>query len=188
MRLARRRSCSDRRKSAPAGGAAGDEHHPPWAGPRTCRKPCRECRPAGGQSATEPAEAGLVLEIWQELVSATVSPDGVRRFRAHPDFMVLCHYDRRRLQVAGRQLYGRTGRLMLAEWARECAWDGGGTVNLSWAELAAGDPGAGVVARDLVAAAVGSLRSPRHRAVLTWRLALDGWTVHVAVDRRAHGH
>ena len=76
--------------------------------------------------------------------------------------------------MAGRQLYGRTGRLLLAEWTRECAWDGGGTVNLSWAELAAGDPGAGVVARDLVAAAVGSLRSPRHRVVLNQRLALDG--------------
>jgi Sigma-70, region 4 len=127
-----------------------------------------------GRSATEPAEAALVLEIWQELVDATLSPDSVRRFRAHPDFMVLCYYDRRRLEVAGRQLYGRTGRLLLAEWARECAWDGGGTVNLSWAELAAGDPGAGVVARDLVAAEVGSLRSARHRAVLTQRLALDG--------------
>ena len=54
-----------------------------------------------GQPATEPAEASLVLEIWQELVGATLSPDGVRRFRAHPDFMVLCRYDRRRLQVAG---------------------------------------------------------------------------------------
>ena len=94
-----------------------------------------------GRSAIEPAEAALVLEIWQELVGATLSPDGVRRFRAHPDFMVLCHYDRRRLEVAGRQLYGRTGRLLLAEWARECAWDGGGSINLSWAELAAGDPG-----------------------------------------------
>jgi hypothetical protein len=115
-----------------------------------------------------------VLEIWQELVGATLSPDSVRRFRAHPDFMVLCHYDRRRLEVAGRQLYGRTGRLLLAEWARECAWDGGGSINLSWAELAAGDSGAGVVARDLVAAVVGSLPSPRDRAVLTQRLALDG--------------
>ena len=115
-----------------------------------------------------------MLEIWQELVGARLSPDSVRRFRAHPDLTVLRHYDRRRLEVAGRQLYGREGRLLLAEWARECAWDGGGTVNLSWAELAAGDPGAGVVARDLVAAAVGSLRSPRHRAVLTQRLALDG--------------
>lgn len=127
-----------------------------------------------GQSVTEPAEAALVLEIWQELVGATLSPDSVRRFRAHPDFMVLCHYDRRRLEVAGRQLYGRTGRLLLAEWARECAWDGGGSINLSWAELAAGDSGAGVVARDLVAAVVGSLPSPRDRAVLTQRLALDG--------------
>ena len=127
-----------------------------------------------GQSATEPAEAALVREIWQELVGATLSPDSVRRFRAHPDFMVLCHYDRRRLEVAARQLYGRTGRLLLAEWARECAWDGGGSINLSWAELAAGDPGAGVVARDLVAAVVGSLPSPRDRAVLTQRLALDG--------------
>jgi Sigma-70, region 4 len=115
-----------------------------------------------------------VLEIWQELVGARLSPDSVRRFRAHPDFTVLCHYDRRRLEVAGRQLYGRTGRLLLAEWVRECAWDGGGTVNLSWAELAVGDAGAGIVARDLVAAAVGSLPSPRHRAVLTQRLALDG--------------
>ncbi len=128
-----------------------------------------------GQSATEPAGATLVLEIWQELVGARLSPDSVRRFRAHPDLTVLCHYDRRRLDVAGRQLYGRAGRLLLAEWARECAGDGGGTVNLSWAELAAGDPGAGVVARDLVAAAVGSLRSPRHRAVLTQRLALNHW-------------
>lgn len=100
-----------------------------------------------------------MLEIWQELVSARLSPDSVRRFRAHSDFTVLCHYDRRRLGVAGRQLYGRTGKLLLAEWARDRAWDGGGTVNLSWAELAAGDPGAGVVARELVAAAVGSLRS-----------------------------
>ncbi len=129
-----------------------------------------------GQSATEPAGATLVLEIWQELGGARLSPDSVRRFRAHPDLTVLCHHDRRRLEVAGRQLYGRTGRLLLAEWARECAWDGGGTVNLSWAELAVGDPGAGVVARDLVASAVGSLRSPRHRAVLTQRLALDGDT------------
>ena len=64
--------------------------------------------------------------------------------------------------------------LLLAEWARECACDGGGSVNLSWAELAAGDSGAGVVARDLVAAVVGSLPSPRDRAVLTQRLALDG--------------
>ena len=127
-----------------------------------------------GQPVTEPAEAALVLEIWQELVGATLSPDSVRRFRAHPDFMVLCHYDRRRLEVAGRQLYGRTGRLLLAEWARECAWDGGGSINLSWAELTASDSGAGVVARDLVAAVVGSLPSPRDRAVLTQRLALDG--------------
>jgi hypothetical protein len=126
------------------------------------------------QSAAEPPEAALVLQIWQELVGARLSPDSVRRFRAHPDFTVLCRYDRRRLDVAGRQLYGRTGRLLLAEWARECAWDGGGTVNLSWVELAAGDPGAGIVARDLVAAAVGGLRSPRHRAVLIQRLALDG--------------
>lgn len=127
-----------------------------------------------GQAITEPAEAALVLEIWQELVGATLSPDSVRRFRAHPDFMVLGHYDRRRLEVAGRQLYGRTGRLLLAEWARECAWAGGGSLNLSWAELAAGDSGAGVVARDLVAAVVGSLPSQRDRAVLTQRLALDG--------------
>lgn len=104
----------------------------------------------------------------------TLSPDSARRFRAHPDLMVLCHYDRRRLEVAGRQLYARTGKLLLAEWARECAWDGGGTISLSWAELAAGDPGAGVVARDLVAAVVGSLPSSRDRTVLTQRLALDG--------------
>jgi hypothetical protein len=74
-----------------------------------------------------------VLEIWQELISARLSPDSVRRFRAPPSLIVLCHYDRRRLDVAGRQLHGRTGRRLLAEWARECAWDGGGTVNLSWA-------------------------------------------------------
>ena len=119
-----------------------------------------------GQPATEQAGADPVLEIWQELVSARLSPDSVRRFRAHPDLTVLCHYERRRLDVAGRQLYGRAGRLLLAEWARlHPEWWGGRTVNLSWAKLAAGDPGAGVVARDLVAAAVGSLRSPRHRAV-----------------------
>jgi hypothetical protein len=61
------------------------------------------------QSAAEPPEAALVLQIWQELVGARLSPDSVRRFRAHPDFTVLCRYDRRRLDVAGRQLYGRTG-------------------------------------------------------------------------------
>ena len=59
-----------------------------------------------------------MLEIWQELVSARLSPDSVRRFRAHPDLTVLCHYERRRLDVAGRQLYGRAGRLLLAKWAR----------------------------------------------------------------------
>jgi Sigma-70, region 4 len=122
----------------------------------------------------QPVEVTLVLEIWQELVGATLSPDGVRRFRGHPDCAVLCTYNRHRLEVAGRQLYGRSGRLLLAEWARECAWDGGGSVDLSWAELAAGDSGARVVARDLVAAAAGSLPSPRDRAVLTLRLALDG--------------
>ncbi len=129
---------------------------------------------APGRSVTEPAGAASVLEIWQEVVGATLSPDGARRFRAHPDLMVLCQYDRRRLEVAGRQLYGRTGSLLLAEWTRECAWDGGGSINLSWAELAAGASGAGVVARDLVAAMVESLPSPRDRAVLTQRLALDG--------------
>src|SRR5438034_5201015 len=173
MKLARRRSCSDRRKSASAGVRQVTSITRRGPGPGHAGNRAGNAAPPG-QPATEPAEAGLVLEIWQELVGATLSPDGVRRFRAHPDFMMLCRYDRRRLQVAGRQLYGRTGRLMLAEWARECAWDGGGTVNLSWAELAAGDPGAGVVARDLVAAAVGSLPSPRDRAVLTQRLALDG--------------
>jgi uncharacterized protein (UPF0147 family) len=44
------------------------------------------------------------------------------------------------------------------------------TINLNWAELAAGDPDAEVVTRDLVAAVVGSLPSPRDRAVLTQRL------------------
>ena len=137
------------------------------------------------QSANEPVEVALVLEIWQELVGATLSPDSVRRFRGHPDCIVLCTYDRHRLEVAGRQLYGRTGRVLLAEWARECAWDGGGSIDLSWAELAAGDSGARVVARDLVAAAVGSLPSPRDRAVLTLRLALNGEpSLNVAVDRR----
>ena len=38
-----------------------------------------------------------------------------------------------RSEVACRRLYGRTGRLLLAEWARGCAWDGGQTVNLGWA-------------------------------------------------------
>ena len=105
-----------------------------------------------GQPANEPVEVTLVLEIWQELVGATLSPDGVRRFRGHPDCAVLCTYDRHRLEAAGRQLYGRTERLLLAEWARECSWDGGGSIDLSWAALTAGDPGARVVARDLVAA------------------------------------
>lgn len=142
-------------------------------GPGHAGNRARDAAPPGG-SATEPAGPGLVLEIWQELVGATLLPDSVRRFRAHPDFTVLCHYDRRRLDAAGRQLYGRIGRLLLAEWARECAWDGGGTINLNWAELAAGDPDAEVVTRDLVAAVVESLPSPRDRAVLTQRLALDG--------------
>jgi hypothetical protein len=70
------------------------------------------------QSAAEPPEATLVLQIWQELVGASLSPDSVRCFRAHPDSTVLCHYDRRRLDVAGRQLYDRTGRPLLAEWAQ----------------------------------------------------------------------
>src|SRR5579863_8287763 len=123
---------------------------------------------------TTAAKIDLVLEIWQELVGATLSPDSVLRFRAHPDCMTLCRYDRQRLEVAGRQLYGRTGRLLLAEWAPECAWDGAGSISLSWAELAAGDPDAGVVARDLVAAVVGTLASDRERAILTQRLGLDG--------------
>src|SRR5690348_6442340 len=113
MKLARRRSCSASRKRAYAGCATGDEDSRPCATPGTRRKPCPERGAASpGQSATEPARAAPVLEIWQELVGATLSPDSVRRCRAHPDFTVLCHYDRRRLDAAGRQLYGRTGKLL----------------------------------------------------------------------------
>lgn len=73
------------------------------SGPGRARNRAGNAAPPG-QSATEPAEAALVLEIWQELVGARLAADSVRRFRAHPDFMVLCQYDRRRLEVAGRQL------------------------------------------------------------------------------------
>ncbi len=70
--------------------------------------------------------ADVVLDIWQQLVNATLAPESVQRFRAHPDLKDLGRQTEDRLRTAGADLYRRSGRLLLAEWARECAWDGGG--------------------------------------------------------------
>jgi hypothetical protein len=131
-------------------------------------------RPEARHREAQAEVAGLVLEIWQELVGAALSPASEQRFRTHPDLAALCCYNADQLLVAGTELYSRTGQLLLAEWVRECAWEGGGTVTLDWAELAAGDPDAAIVARDLPAAAVASVRPERDRMIIAQRLGLDG--------------
>jgi Sigma-70, region 4 len=117
---------------------------------------------------------GRVAGIWQGLVGAELSASRRQRFRAHPDLAALCCYDGDQLLAAGAELYRRTGQLLLADWVRECAWAGGGTVSLDWAELAAGDPDATIAGRDLLAAAVASVLAERDRVVMVQRLGLDG--------------
>ena len=117
---------------------------------------------------------GAVLAIWQELVGFALSPASAGRFLARPELTVLCRYHEDRLRAAGAGLHQRSGRLLLARWARECAWDGGGSVALGWVPLALNDLDAVTVARDLLAAAVASVRSEQDRSVLAQRLGLDG--------------
>jgi Sigma-70, region 4 len=123
-------------------------------------------------AGTQTADA--VLAIWQELVDAVLSPASAERFKAHPYLEALRRYPESRLRAAGTELYLQSGKLLLAEWARECAWDGGGTAVLDWSRLTASEPDAATVAGDLLAAAVASVRYERDRTVLTHRLGLDG--------------
>ena len=123
---------------------------------------------------TVTADAGVVLDIWQQLVNTTLCADSANRFRNHPDLTALTRYPEHRLRAAGAHLYQREGRLLLTEWARECAWEGGGSAVLDWTRLAVGDPEAQTVARDLLAAAVASVQRERDRIVLAQRLGLDG--------------
>jgi hypothetical protein len=130
--------------------------------------------PSADAGHPEVRAADLVLEIWQELVGAVLSPAAAWRFSAHPDLATLCRYGEGRLRAAGADLYHRTGRLLLAEWVRECAWGGGGSISVDWARLAVGDPDAALMSRDLLAAAVASVPWERDRVVLAQRLGLDG--------------
>ncbi len=127
----------------------------------------------------------VVLAIWQELVGRELSPPSVQRFQGHPDLPALGRFSEDRLRTAGSGLYQRSGRLLLAEWVRECTWDGGGSAFLTWEPLAAGDPDAAIVARDLLAAAVGSLPRERDRTVLAQRLGAGG---HGAMTLEEIGH
>lgn len=77
----------------------------------------------------------LVLAIWQELNTHVLPPPRAQEFRNHPALSALCHHEPGRLRSSGADLYQQTGRLMLAEWARECTWDGGGSAALAWQAL-----------------------------------------------------
>jgi hypothetical protein len=114
--------------------------------------------------------ADLVLQTWQELVGAVLSPARAERFRGHPGLAALCCFSQERRLAAGSDLYRRTGQLLLAEWVCECAWRGGAAVSLDWAEVAAGDPDAAIAARDMLAAAVASIQWERARSVMAQRL------------------
>jgi hypothetical protein len=115
-----------------------------------------------------------VLATWQGLVGWTLSPPRAEEFLARPEISTLGRHQAGRLRTAGAELHRRSGQLLLAQWARECAWDGGGTVTLDWARLAVSDADAVTVARDLVAVAVAGLPRERDRTVLAQRLGLDG--------------
>lgn len=116
----------------------------------------------------------VILGMWQELNHHVLSPPRAEEFRNHRDLPALCRYDPERLRKTGADLYQRSGRLRLAEWVRECTWDGGGSAALAWHPLAEGDPDAEIAARDLLAAAVASIWRERDRTLLTQRLGLDG--------------
>lgn len=122
----------------------------------------------------QPDPAKIVLRAWQDLMGHTLRPERVEAFLDHPDLRALSRYDKERLYTAGTSLILRTGTLLLADWVRECAWDGGGTASLDWADLRDEDPDAVIAAREMITEAVNSLKVPRTRVVLTRRLGLDG--------------
>ena len=115
-----------------------------------------------------------VLGIWQEIAGAVLSPVSVERFKGRSELPALCHYSEVRLRGAATELYRRSGQVLLAEWVRECAWDGGGSIELQWAQLEAGDIDAEIMIRDLLVAAVADIDRERDRTILCRRLGLDG--------------
>ena len=124
--------------------------------------------------ATAPAsEVGEVLGIWQRINGSELGGERRAGFLASPALGDLVQFPADVLWEHGRRLYQVRGRLLLNDWAAECAVPG-------LTELPdAGDlrkvlARTGASVRTLVAAAVASVPDEGDREVLERRLGLSG--------------
>ena len=141
------------------------------------RTPLAHPRPGkrgSGAPATPPAsDVGEVLDIWQRINGSELGAERRARFLASPAPGDLVQFPADVLWERGRRLYQAHGRLLLNDWAAECAVPG-------LADLPdAGDlrkvlARTGESVRRLVAAAVAAVPDEGDREVLERRLGLSG--------------
>jgi hypothetical protein len=127
-----------------------------------------------GASPTLPSpDAGEVLDAWQRINGTELSAERRARFVGSPAVRDLVHYPADVLRERGHHVYQAHGRLLLDDWAAECAMPGVTDLpppaNLRTALVRTGE-----AVRMLVAAAVAALPNEGDRKVLERRLGLSG--------------
>jgi hypothetical protein len=128
----------------------------------------------GRQDPAPPASgADEVLDIWQQINGTELGGERRARFLASPALGDLVQFPAEALWEGGRRLHRVRGRLLLDDWAAECAMPGLADL------LDAGDlrnvlATTGASVRGLVAAAVAGIPDEGDREVLKRRLGLSG--------------
>lgn len=120
-----------------------------------------------------PPDAGEVLDTWQRINGTELSTERRARFVGSPAVRDLVHYPADVLQERGGHVYQAHGRLILDDWAAECAMPGVTDLPPP-ADLRKALVKTGEAVRMLVAAAVAALPNEGDREVLERRLGLSG--------------
>lgn len=145
----------------------GFDWRTPLSQPRTAR------RDSDASPASPASDVGQVLEIWQRINSNELTGERRARFLASPAIGDLVQFPGDVLWERGRYLYQAHGRLLLDDWAVECAVPG--MTNLPHAEdLRNALARTGESVRALVAAAVAAIPDEGDRNVLERRVGLSG--------------
>jgi hypothetical protein len=142
-----------------------------WRTPLAHPRPGK--RNSGAPASPPESEVGEVLGIWQRIHGSELGGERRAGFLASPALGDLVQFPAALLWERGRRLYQARGRLLLNDWAAECAVPG-------LTELPdAGDlrnvlASTGESVRRLVAAAVTAVPDEGDREVLERRLGLAG--------------
>jgi len=130
-------------------------------------------RGSGAPASPAASYVGEVLDIWQRINGSELGGERRARFLASPELGDLVQFPVGVLEERGRRLYQACGRLLLNDWAAECAVPGL-TEQPDAGDLRKVLASTGENVRRLVAAAVMAVPDEGDREVLERRLGLAG--------------